>query len=106
MESYYNDPDTTFITVTNIGANRINGIVVDGLFKEERPIAHVRLANEQENRPLYKNIRLVITENRNKKSGLVNGQICNLVTTEGKSLFVRLKNGKIAVIYPVTNEQE
>ena len=105
MESYYKDPDTTFITVTNIGANGINGIVADGVFKDERAIAHVRLANEQENRPLYKNIRLVITENRNKNFGLMNGQICTLLTTEGKSLFVRLKNGKIAVIYPVTNEQ-
>ena len=75
MESYYKDTDTTFITVTNIGANGINGIVVDGFFKGERAIAHVCLANEQENRPLYKNVRLVITENRNK-SRLVNGQIC------------------------------
>ena len=106
MDAYNKDPDTTFITVTNYGADRINSIVVQALFENETILAYVRLANEQEHRRLYTNIRLVITENRCKKSGIVNGQICTLVRREGKSLFVRLKNGKINVIYPVTNERK
>ena len=105
MQAYYNDPDTTFITVTNVGADRINCIVVNTLFKEDTPIAYVRLHSEHEHRNLFKNVRLVITENRNKRSGIVNGQICALLRREGKSLLVRFKNGKTTVIYPVTNEK-
>ena len=71
-------------TVTNVGADRLNSIVLNALFKEDTPIAYVRLDTEHEHRNLYQNMRLVITEN-----GIVNVQIYSLLRREGKSLFVR-----------------
>ena len=48
-------------------------------------------------------MKVIITQNRGKKNGDTNGQSASVVTTENVSIVLRLANGNIVAIHPVTN---
>ena len=46
----------------------------------------------------------MITQNRDKKNGVVNSQMAKILCVQNGTVFLELKNGKIVNTYPVTYE--
>ena len=51
---------------------------------------------------LFKGMRVLITQNRDKKNGVVNGQTATVHMVQNVTLFLKLPNGRIVNMYPVT----
>ena len=51
---------------------------------------------------IYHGMRVVITQNRDKVCGVVNGQLANVHTVHNHSVYLKLPNDKIVAVYPVT----
>ena len=49
---------------------------------------------------------LVLTQNRNKSLGFVNGQIVTVVNVQSNTLLVRHPEGHIFTVYPVTESTD
>jgi ATP-dependent exoDNAse (exonuclease V) alpha subunit len=47
-------------------------------------------------------MRVVITQNRDKVSGVVNGQLAYVHTVHKHSVYLKLPNHKVVAVYPVT----
>ena len=47
-------------------------------------------------------MKVIITQNRDKKHGVTNGQSASVVTTENATIVLKLTNGNIVAIHPVT----
>ena len=60
------------LTYTNKGANIINTIVTESLFKCCEPIARVQLDDDDIPNDIFSGMRIVITQNIDKKNGVVN----------------------------------
>ena len=93
-------PETTVITVSHHAANRINAVL-----DMSSLLGHVTSDSQLGKIPVYKDIRVMITQNRNKNLSIVNGRIATVVQLEGNTIFLRLRNGHIVHVYPVTFKQ-
>ena len=93
----------TFLTSTNNASNFINDIIVEHLFGETPPLAVV-IDGSGNNLPIYIGMNLRITENRNKKCGIVNGANVTVVDFKGNSILVKLCNGKVTIVNPVSSK--
>ena len=51
-------------------------------------------------------MKIVITENRDKSSRVVNGQEATLVSNHNTTLLIQYRDGQHAFLYPVTHFQE
>ena len=51
---------------------------------------------------IYQSMTVMITQNRDKPNGVVNGQIGFIHSVENKTIFVRLPTDNIISVYPVT----
>jgi ATP-dependent exoDNAse (exonuclease V) alpha subunit len=47
-------------------------------------------------------MKVIITQNREKDLGVVNGQNATVITVQNETVFWKLPNGKIVAVYPVT----
>ena len=47
-------------------------------------------------------MRVVITQNRDKCNGVVNGQLATVHTVHNNTVYLKLPNEKVVAIYPVT----
>ena len=52
--------------------------------------------------PLYRNMRVNITQNRNKKKGILNAQGATVLYMHNFTIFLKLINSKIVAIHLVT----
>jgi hypothetical protein len=52
--------------------------------------------------PLYKGMRGMVTQNRNKHLTVVNGRLAHVIQMEGNTLFLKLANENIVQMYPVS----
>jgi ATP-dependent exoDNAse (exonuclease V) alpha subunit len=51
---------------------------------------------------IYSGMRVVVTQNRDKIHGVVNGQLATVHTMHNHSAYLQLPNDNIVAIYPVT----
>ena len=51
-------------------------------------------------------MRIVVTQNLDKHTGVVNGQLTNIVNNENNNLILQFPNGKTTFTYPVTTTSE
>ena len=51
-------------------------------------------------------MRVVVTQNLHKRTGVVNGQLANIVNKENNTLLLQFPNGKTTFTYPVTTTSE
>ena len=51
---------------------------------------------------IYKNMRVLITQNRDKTNSVVNGQQATIHCVQNSTIFLKLTNSKIVSCYPVT----
>ena len=99
---------TTIMTVSRAAAQRINAIVVEQLFAGKQPLSNVPCGQVAGGPPIlpYAGMSIVINENRDKASRIVNGQDLTLVSAQGNTLILRFPDDQQAFIYPVTHYVE
>ena len=94
-------PTATVLTVSRRAANRINAIVVTHAFRDKDPLAIIQCDCEMEPIPLYKEMKVMITQNRNKSEGVVNGQVAAVHSVHNNTVFLTLPSGKLVYTHPV-----
>ena len=52
--------------------------------------------------PVYVNMRVMITQNRDKKQNVVNGHLATAQLVRNKTIFLKFPNGKVVNTYLVT----
>ena len=89
------------MTVSNAASHYINETII-GANKSHPIISHVICTKEQLHVPIFKNMPVMLLENRDKATGYVNGQICKIHCMEGSTIIVKHKKGHYINIYLVT----
>ena len=81
------------VTVSRAATSRINIVAVTNLFEESEYLGSNWYDNQHEStRPLYRNVKVLITRNRNKELWVVNGQTGTVVTMQNATVFIKLPN--------------
>ena len=95
-------PQHTFLTISRKATNRVNLLVLSLCFNDILPLATIQYDCDLPEMPVYANMRVMITQNRDKKQNVVNGQLATVVLVRNKTIFLKLPNGKVVNTYPVT----
>lgn len=106
LHAYYSNPDNTILTFTKKAATHINNIVIKAIFTKQQLLAHVQLDCNLPPIPIYAGMRVVITQNRDKANGIVNGQTALVHIVRNHSIYLKLDNEKIVAVYPVTMNKD
>ena len=108
FQAYSKTPDTIIMTVSRAAAQRVNGVVTHKLFAGQTPLCQLPCASVADGAPIlpYRGMKIVITENRDKSSRVVNGQEATLVSNQNNTLLIQYRDGQRAFLYPVTHFQE
>ena len=101
-----NYPESTVITVSCHAANRINTVYITRILGKSSFLGHVTSDCELGEIPVYKGMRVIITQNQNKALSIVNGGIATVMQLERNTLFLKLRNGRIVHIHPVSFQHE
>ena len=96
-------PNATFPTVSRKASYFVNNAVSQQLFMDCVPLAKIQCRENEEPIDIFKNMRVMITENRDKSMGVVNGQVAAIHTVQGHTILLKLQNDKIVYIHPVTS---
>ena len=95
-------PDATVLTVSRRATTRVNSIVIPALFGDKTPLLTIQCDDDGEPIKIYKNMRVLITQNRDKTNCVVNGQQATIHSMQNATIFLKLCNGKTVTCYPVT----
>ena len=81
--AFQSHPNSTVMTVSRKGAERIITIVVGQLF-QGRPLTNIPCACVADSQPIYphRNMRVIFTENRDKAACVVNGQQATIISSQ------------------------
>ena len=93
-------PDALVLAITRKAFAFINEIIIKFLFPNP-PLALIVIENEQLV-SLHIGMKLIITQNINKKIGFVNGQIVNVSAITGNTIVAKHPSDTIINIFPVT----
>ena len=105
LHAYQLNSAGTVLTFTSRAANRINKLIVETIFQNKQPLCTAQLDCELPPMPIYAGMRVVITQNRDKLNGVVNGQPATVHMVEKCTILLKLPNGKIVGIYQVTTKR-
>ena len=94
--------DATVLTVSRKAAMKVNRILIRNLFSQDTPLASVPCDDSEENIPIYRGMRVMITQNRDKRHGVINGQEGTIYLMEDKTIFIKLGNEGLAALYLIT----
>ena len=104
-------PHTTFLTISRRAAFQINVWAVEALFGNQPPLCYVDVAadGDEENEkpmqvPVYRNMRVTLTKNLNKKIGFVNGMGATVIDMCRSGILVVTDQGKRIMVHKWTNE--
>lgn len=97
-----NQPEAVILTVSCAAASRVNRVALDSLFEDQQFLGEVQYDNELGRVALYRGMKVLITQNRDKEHGVVNGQPATVLYHENASIFLEHPKGYICCIYPVT----
>ena len=104
MRAFQSNPNSVILTFTNNAANYINNLVVSMLFANDQPIANCQLDTDTlQSVPIYKGMRVMITQNRDKQRNIVNGQIANVHTFHNGTILLKLPGNKLVATQLVTS---
>ena len=99
-------PDATFLTVSPDAANCVNNIVIARMFQEKTPVSTIPLENDVHDFLPFRDMRVVVTQNLNKRTGVVNSQLATIQNNQNNTLLLKFPNGKTTFTYPVTTTTE
>ena len=94
--------NNTILTFTKEAANRANQVIINSIFRNENPLASLKLDCDLHATNIYYGMRVMITQNRDKVNGVVNGQLAYVHTVHNHSVYLKLPNDKVVAIYQVT----
>ena len=96
------------MTVSRAAAQRINNGVSQKLFAEQQPLTNLPCAAVAGGPDIlpYRGMKIVITENRDKTSRIVNSQDATIVSSRGQTIIIQFADGERAFVYPVTHAVE
>ena len=82
--------------------------MVEQLFAGKEPLSNVPCAQVAGSPPIlpYAGMSIIITENRDKASRIVNSQDATLVSVQGTTLILHFSDDQQAFLYPVTHYME
>ena len=106
LTAFFNEfPDGIILTVTRRGSNMINeqAATIRGcqclgsfsLWEDDQLVT----------RRLYKNMPIMITRNLDESQGLVNGGLGTLVNVRSNCLLIKLDDGRMRMVWPITEKQ-
>ena len=98
-------PNHIVLTMTNKAAHDINITTIQTTFTDHVSLGTVILDNGHDY-PIYKDMKIMLTRNRNKKVAFVNGQFATVVMMQRQSIIAKTKNGQLLTIYPLTHETD
>lgn len=99
-----NLPDAAFLTVSHAAANRVNTVTIVNLFRDQEPLGSIDYDNENGQKPLYLNMKVMITQNRDKENGVVNGCQAKVIAMHNISVFFQLENNRVVAICPIMDK--
>ena len=99
-------PDATFLTVSRAAANRVNNIVIARTFQEKTLVSTIPLENDVHDFLPFRDMHVVVTQNLDKRTGVVNGQLATIQNSQNNTLLLKFPNGKTTFTYPVTTTTE
>ena len=107
-EAFASHTDASIMTVSRRAAQRLNTLVVKRLFPHNPPLTNIPCASVSELEDIFphRGMRIVITENRDKTSKIVNGHDATVVSNQGNTILVRFPDNGMAFVYPVTHPGE
>ena len=98
-----NHSESLVLTVSRKASAEVNKVALTKLFSSEHALAEIQYDNGESPLPLYKDMKVIITQNRDKKNGMTNGQTASVLTTQNTTVVLKLPNGNIVAIHPVTS---
>ena len=78
------------LTVSRNAAQRINDIAVQTIFMGKTAFASVQMHSSESQMLLFKGMRVIITQNRDKENGVINGQSATVLNFEQGTIFLQL----------------
>ena len=108
FQAFRSNPHISIVTVSRAAAQRVNRLVVEELFAGKEPLSSVPCGAVAGGTPIlpHQGMQVVINENRDKASRIINGQDATLVSSEGNTIILRFPDGEQAFVYPVTHHVE
>ena len=103
IKAFQDNPQSTFLTFTNAAANKLNSLITSALFTNKQPLAYCQLDSDTDLSPIYKDMRVMITQNRDKPQNIVNGQIASIEMCHNATIILKLPGNKLVATYPVTS---
>jgi hypothetical protein len=102
IEAFQANPESTLLTFTNDAANKLNTLITSSLYVNAQPLAYIQLDSDTDISPIYKGMRVMITQNRDKAQNVVNGQIASVEICHNATVILKLPGNKLVATYPVT----
>jgi ATP-dependent exoDNAse (exonuclease V) alpha subunit len=102
IEAFELNPSSTILTFTNKAANELNNLITSTAFANATPLCFSQLDSETDAMPIYKGMRVMITQNRDKPNNVVNGQIASVEMCHNATIILKLPGNKLVPTYPVT----
>ena len=104
--AYDTNPDTTFLIYTRNTSTHINQTLAKHIFGDVVPLTHVSLSSDPNLlQPIYKDMKVLLTENRDKEKGVINGTLGIIHDMYNQTIFVR-SNNTIIPVFPATNDKK
>ena len=83
----------------------INSLILQNFFPENLCVGTVQMDNDEPSVNIYKGMRVVFTQNRDKKNGVVNGQPAIVLMMQGSTVLLQLPTAKKVSVYPVSTTE-
>ena len=94
------------LTVSRAACTRVNAAAIRYLFAGKIAFAFVQMDDNEGPTSLYKDMRIIITQNRDKKNGVINSQTGAVLNYEQGTIFLLLPNSSIVAVHLVTEVTE
>ena len=105
--AFQSHPNSTVMTVSRKGAQRINTIVVGQLF-QGHPLTNIPCACVADSQPIFphRNMSVIFTEKCDKAARLMNSQQATILFSQNNTIILRLPEGQQVFVYPVTHMED
>ena len=98
--------DAIVLTVSRSATHAVNCVAINRLFGDQVRYPDIQYDNDLPPSALYKTMHVMITQNRDKKHGVINGQGAEVINFQNKTVFLRLPNQRVVAIHMVTEVSE
>lgn len=99
-------PEATVLTVSRAVATRVNNIVIRRMFEDKTPLSSIALDNDLQEFLAFKHMHVVVMQDLDKRTGVVNGQLATIVNSQNNTLLLEFPNRKTTFTYPLTTTTE